>query len=437
MLSALENTQIPNGWGSSDSSSSSRSSGRRWRPESCSRSRVTPSRRRRSLLLAEEAVEVIYRPPSMGFPCCFWSHSGGGWRWLTEAETTVLFFYSKKITFFFPCGWCVDHSRSSRCTSVCSHQHIWTHEAEQHWRLFSRWCKATTAGLRWDAPLKTPTSPRRRPWDVGLHPGWNGGADWWCRQFTVGRLQTQHAGESLHADAQQDPSERSRHTSRRRSGTQRRTGAGSVQDSPTQPASPQYRWGLLKWFCRELLDKYHIPLAWSGAAFSPYRQGQHMKKRRLDTWVCSLFLFPFIFLCTNCYCKIKSYFIRTSTSLFHFAQPQKWMTKNIQCTLTDHFFILFFFFYILYNVKNIHKTDMESHEIIKEGSEVGAPHITDVSRSVVTGNSGSTGLRTCAVQWSVTSWLSFVILLSEASMQKLNADIKAVPVLMATKQINT
>lgn len=42
-----------------------------------------------------------------------------------------------------------------------------------------------------------------------------------------------------------------------------------------------------------------------------------------------------------------------------------------------------------------------------------------------------------AVQWSVTSWLSFVIILSEASMQKLNADIEAVPVLMATKEINT
>lgn len=42
-------------------------------------------------------------------------------------------------------------------------------------------------------------------------------------------------------------------------------------------------------------------------------------------------------------------------------------------------------------MKNIHKPDMESHEIIREGSEVGAPHITDVSRSVVTGNSGSTG----------------------------------------------
>lgn len=40
-------------------------------------------------------------------------------------------------------------------------------------------------------------------------------------------------------------------------------------------------------------------------------------------------------------------------------------------------FLFIFFFYILYNVKNIHKTDMESHEIIKEGSEVRAPHITD------------------------------------------------------------
>lgn len=35
-------------------------------------------------------------------------------------------------------------------------------------------------------------------------------------------------------------------------------------------------------------------------------------------------------------------------------------------------------------MKNIHKTDMESHEIITEGSEVRAPHITNVSRSVMT-----------------------------------------------------
>lgn len=55
-----------------------------------------------------------------------------------------------------------------------------------------------------------------------------------------------------------------------------------------------------------------------------------------------------------------------------------------QRTLTDNVFILFFFFYILYNVKNIHKTDMESPEIITEGSEVRAPHITNVSRSVMT-----------------------------------------------------
>lgn len=41
-------------------------------------------------------------------------------------------------------------------------------------------------------------------------------------------------------------------------------------------------------------------------------------------------------------------------------------------------------------MKNIHKTDMESHEIIKEGSRIqSSAHVTDESRCVMTDNSGS------------------------------------------------
>lgn len=37
--------------------------------------------------------------------------------------------------------------------------------------------------------------------------------------------------------------------------------------------------------------------------------------------------------------------------------------------------IIFICFYILYNVKNIHKTDTESQEVSKEGSEIRAQQI--------------------------------------------------------------
>lgn len=37
--------------------------------------------------------------------------------------------------------------------------------------------------------------------------------------------------------------------------------------------------------------------------------------------------------------------------------------------------IIFICFYILYNVKNIHKTDIESQEVSKEGSEIRAQQV--------------------------------------------------------------
>lgn len=46
--------------------------------------------------------------------------------------------------------------------------------------------------------------------------------------------------------------------------------------------------------------------------------------------------------------------------------------------------IIFICFYILYNVKNIHKTDTESQEVSKEGSEIRAQQISlRVSSSTV------------------------------------------------------
>lgn len=80
--------------------------------------------------------------------------------------------------------------------------------------------------------LKSPASPRRRPRDLGLHPGRDGGAQRRrrCGQSTAGGPQTQHPRESLHADAQQDPPERPGGT-----------GAGPATAPPTQPVSPELR----------------------------------------------------------------------------------------------------------------------------------------------------------------------------------------------------
>lgn len=43
--------------------------------------------------------------------------------------------------------------------------------------------------------------------------------------------------------------------------------------------------------------------------------------------------------------------------------------------MTSALIDIFICFYILYNVKNIHKTDTESQEVSKEGSEIRAQQI--------------------------------------------------------------
>lgn len=172
-----------------------------------------------------------------------------------------------------------------------------------------------------------------------------------------------------------------------------------------------------------------------------------MKKRRLEAWV-SVPMLPSVFICIKEFNgnKVKWYYqIKVSPVLscthlllcdiLHNLQSKIEMgEKGLEGALLTDVFI-YLFFYILYNVEkhtqNRHRITWNHWGIRNRSSK-----ITDVGRSVAD-NSGSVG-------WELVLYSGHLQVgchlysFSEASMQKLNANIEAGPVVsMATKHINT